>query len=193
MARTPQEMREAIARNLPEKTGRSLEEWVELVRAQGPEARKDRVAWLKQEYKLGHGQASTVAEAAAKPIGYAELTPEERLAAQYEGPKAALRPIFDKLLTAVKELGNDITVNPLQTYTAIIRRRQFALIQPSTGTRVDLGLVLPGIEQTPRLQTAGGLGNVRTTHRVALESPDDVDDEVLGWLKVAYDLDTSPR
>jgi hypothetical protein len=52
---------------------------------------------------------------------------------------------------------------------------------------VDLGLKLPGVEPTERLQAAAGFGSGQITHRVALTSEAEVDDEVLGWLKAAYE------
>jgi hypothetical protein len=134
-----------------------------------------------------------IGEEAGKAADHVVSTPEERLAAQYANEKAALRPICDKLIAVVRMLGKDITVNVLQAYVAVIRRHQFAVIRPSTDAWVDLGLVLPGFEQTPRLQVAGAVGSARTTHRIALHSPDDVDDDVIAWLKVAYDVDASPR
>ena len=134
-----------------------------------------------------------VGEEAGEPADDLRRTPEERVAVQYAGEKAALRPIYDKLTAVIRMLGNDITVNALRTYVVVVRRHQFAVIRPSTNSWVDLGLVLPGFEQTPRLQVAGAVGSARTTHRVALRSPDEVDDEVVGWLQVAYDLDASPR
>jgi hypothetical protein len=110
----------------------------------------------------------------------------DQFAAQYAGAKAALRPIYDRLAEAATALGSDVTLEPRKTYVALARGRQFGLIQPSTKSRIDLGLKLPGVEPTARLQAAAGFGSGQITHRVALTSAADVDDEVLGWLKAAY-------
>jgi hypothetical protein len=111
----------------------------------------------------------------------------ELLEAQYAGPKAALRPIYDAVVAAARALGPDMTVDPRQTYVSLIRKKQFALVQPTTRTRLDLGLVLPGAAPTGRLQAAGSFGNGRTSHRVALAAPADADAEVRGWLQAAYE------
>jgi hypothetical protein len=70
---------------------------------------------------------------------------------------------------------------------ALVCGRQFGLIQASTKSRIDLGLKLPGVAPTERLQAAGNFGSGQITHRVALTSEVEVDDEVLGWLKAAYE------
>ena len=81
----------------------------------------------------------------------------------------------------------DVEVGPRGTYVSFGRPKQFALVQPSTKTRVDVGLRLPGLAATERLLEAGSFGSGNITHRVALFSPDDVDAELEGWLREAYE------
>jgi len=38
---------------LPQKTGRSIEEWITLTKTAGPPTEKERIDWLKKEHKLG--------------------------------------------------------------------------------------------------------------------------------------------
>ena len=61
------------------------------------------------------------------------------------------------------------------------------MIQPSTATRVDLGLILKGVEPQGRLEVSGSF-NAMFTHRIKLGRLDDVDDEVVGWLRRAYEM-----
>jgi predicted transport protein len=107
--------------------------------------------------------------------------------AQYAGPKAALRPIFDRVLAAVQSFGDDIELQTRQTYIAFARSKQFAAVQPSTRTRVDIGLKLPGVPMGGRLEPAANTGSGSMTHKVALTSPEEVDDELIGWLRRAYE------
>jgi predicted transport protein len=104
---------------------------------------------------------------------------------QYAG-KEALLPIYERLATVIGALGKDVEPGPRGTYVSYGRPKQFALVKPSTKTRVDLGLRLPGAAATERLQEAGSFGSGNITHRVALTSPDDVDAELEGWLREAY-------
>jgi predicted transport protein len=187
MPKSPMEMRAAITRNLAAKTGKTWEEWVELVRREGSGARKEQVEWLKQVYGLGHVTAALIVEEALRPADHAEPTDEELVEAQYAGEKAKLRPIYDRVMAAVQSLGPDVEIGVRQTYVAFSRGRQFGLIQASTKSRVDLMFTLPGVEPTDRLKPAGSAGSGRTTHKVALTSPDEVDSEVLGWLRQAYE------
>jgi len=186
MPKTPREMREAIIRNLPKNTGKTLEQWLAVLKKEGPKDPKLARAWLKEKHGLGHGQAGMIA---AELTGGPSFTksPEDLVEAQYAGPKAELRPIYEKLLQAARKLGKDVRVEPCTGYVPLIRKNQFAVIRASTKTRVDLGLALGDAEPEGRLATGKVQGtSERITHRIALESPKDVDAEVLRWLKRAY-------
>lgn len=184
--KTPMDMYHAVIANLPTKTGRTLEEWVAIVREQGMTRPMVIVNWLKTEHQIGHSTAGIIANEALKPADFVELPPAELLARQYAGPKASLRPIFEAIAEAVAALGGDTRQEVRQQYVAFVRIRQFALAQPSTRTRMDLGLVLPGVAPAERLVAAGSFGSGRITHRVALATPADVDAAVLSWLRTAY-------
>ena len=44
---------QGIIANLPAKTGRSIDEWIELLGREGPASTKDQSGWLKRTHKLG--------------------------------------------------------------------------------------------------------------------------------------------
>ncbi len=100
---------------------------------------------------------------------------------------APIKPILARLTSVIEELGSDVAVEPLESYIAFSRgRRLFAVLQPSTATRLDVGLVLPGAEEGERLRPAGSSGWERITHRVSLAHEDEIDGELTGWLRAAY-------
>src|SRR5437879_5506225 len=101
MPNSPVDMWTAITINLPQKTGRSLEEWVALVQAQDLPTRRERLEWLKREHKLGHSTASIITQESLKPADYVEPTPEEHVERQYAGARAGLRPIYEWLIQTV--------------------------------------------------------------------------------------------
>jgi hypothetical protein len=183
---------------LKTKTGRSLEEWVALVKKEGPKAEKERREWLKAKHKFGTNHASWIAER-VDGKGADQDTPEGYLKAaasyveeQYAGPKAKLRPIFEQLLALGKSLGTDVKACPGKTIVPLYRHHVFAQIKPTTNTRIDLGFALAAFQgKLPkRLIDTGGLAKKdRITHRIEIKSNADLDDEVEKWLKVAYDLD----
>jgi hypothetical protein len=78
-----------------------------------------------------------------------------------------------------------VKVPPKNTLVGFGAKAQFVMLQPSTPDRFDVGLKLPGVEPTDRLQPAGKW-NRQMTHRVSLTSPDDVDAELLTWIKQAH-------
>lgn len=189
MPLSPQGMMDAIERNLPARTGRTLAQWVALVKKTGPKERRERIAWLRKEHGLGGTTAMLVAHAAEgrKPMDdYADQ--EGLVNALYSGKKAGLRPTHDAAVAAARRLGQDVVASSRKTYVALSRTKQFAVLQPSTADRVDLGLVLPGAAGTGRLEPCTTVGSGRVTHRIRLEAPRDVDTFVKRWLKAAYEM-----
>jgi predicted transport protein len=113
------------------------------------------------------------------------LSEEEKIKAQYKG-KEHLWPVYDKLAATIKGFGDDVSFGIRKTYVGLQRGKQFGIIQPTTKTRLDVGLKLPDTAVTDRLQEAGHFGSGQVTHKVAVFSLDDVDRELVGWLKMAY-------
>ncbi len=188
----------SIVENLPERTGRSLEQWVALVKKRGPKSEKERRAWLSGEHELGGTTASLIAEFAEgkgaedfDPDAYLE-TAVEYVEQMYAGPKASLRPLHDALIGLGRSLGKDVKVCPCKTIVPLYREHVFAQIKPATRTRIDFGLALKGAKRKPpkRLLETGGLEKGdRITHRFPIESLGEIDREVKDWLAVAYALD----
>lgn len=187
-----------IIDNLPERTGRSMEEWVALVESEGPVGEEERRAWLKTEHGLGGTTAWMIAE---RSVGkgdegtdaeaYLRIAPKY-VDEMYAGPKAALRPIHDALVDIGRSLGEDVKVSPATTIVPLYRKHVFAEIKPSTQTRIDLGLALKKAEGSlPErlIDTGGAKKGDRITHRIPLASIEEVDEEVGKWMQVAYELD----
>ena len=181
MAKSPEEMAASMISNLKEKTGKTLPQWLKISRGSGEAKHGAIVKFLKTEHGVTHGYANLIA---AKTLESGE--PTDPVEAQYSGGKEALKPIYTAFVRAVKKIGKDVEIAPKKTYVSLRRRKQFALIQPSTKTRVDVGLNLKGVPPAGRLEPSGSF-NSMCTHRVRLESKKDVDAELEGWLKDAYD------
>ena len=184
---------------LPEKTGRSLEEWLRFIQESGPATEKERREWLKAEHKLGTNTAWWLAE---RSLGKGEeaADPEAYLtqALQYvedmfAGGKAHLRPLYEELLKLGLSLAPDVKACPCQTIVPLYRNHVFAQIKPTTKTRIDLGFALKDTPATGRLLDTGGFAKKdRITHRIPIASLAEIDDEVRRWLKTAYDMDAEP-
>jgi hypothetical protein len=172
-------------RNIEAQTGRSVDAWAAIAREQDLEKHGRIVAWLKAEHGLSHAHANHIAKRATAPP--AAEAGEDPLKALFEGGKAGLRPIYDTLAGTALAFGPDVEIAPKKANVSLRRRKQFALAQPSTRTRLDLGLILPARPPLGRLEASGGF-NAMFTHRVKLAKVGEVDDEVKTWLREAYDL-----
>ena len=180
-------MMNAVTDSMAERTGRSLEDWVALVAGSGVDPLDQNAVrrWLREVHGVKQNSQWAIADAAARDAGWVRPTVEEYVDAQYTGAKAPLRPIFDAVREAVLAFGDDVVVEGRGTYVPFVRRRQFAAVAAATATRVDVGLRLPDPPPSPRLQPANAPGSA--THRMQLSSVADVDDEVRGLLRAAYD------
>jgi hypothetical protein len=182
---------------LKAKTNRSFDEWIKVIRKEGPPTEQARRDWLKQEHGLGTNSARWLAERsvgkgeeASDPDAYLRAA-EKYVEEMFGGKKEHLRPIYDALLKLGLLMGKDTKACPCQTIVPLYRHHVFAQIKPTTRTRIDFGLALGDTKKTPpRLIDTGGFAKKdRITHRFEITSLKDIDDEVKKWLKVAYDRD----
>jgi len=165
---------------MPEKTGKSLSEWKLMLKTMNFSKHSEAVNFLKKEHQVTHGFANTIVALSKEE----NESPADLVENQYKG-KEALLPMYEKLLAVVKDFGEDVTVTPKKASVSVIRKRQFALIKPATKTRIDLGLKLKDKPTTDRLENSGPFGSM-CTHRVQLLNVDQIDTQLIEWLKEAY-------
>ncbi len=173
--------------DLPAKTGRTLQQWIELVREEGPAEEKERrdTAWWLAERAFGNDMGIGEED----PATYLRQA-GQHVEAMFSGGKAGLRPVYDALLALGKALGPDVRACPCKTIVPLYRRHVFAEIKPATRTRIDLGFTLKDAEPTGRLLSTGGRAKGdRITHRVAVTRLEEIDDDVRCWLSAAYEMD----
>ncbi|MBR9920455.1 MAG: DUF4287 domain-containing protein [Bacteroidetes bacterium] len=174
-----------MEKGLLEKTGKSLDHWIKVVKDSRLQKHGEILKFLKSEHGFTHGFANFVSlKARASDAG--SIDNNTLLENQYKG-KESLLPIYEKLVKEIETFGEDVTRTPKKAAVSMIRKKQFALIKPATKTRVDLGLKLKGKPTTDRLGDSGPFGTM-CTHRVQLTSVDQVDDQLIGWLKEAYEM-----
>ena len=117
---------------LKAKTGRSLEEWLKLVRDEGPETEKLRRAWLQARHGLGMNYASWIAACSVgtgedgNPDTYLKQA-AEYVEKMFAGPKEPLRRIYEALLKLGRSLGKDVC--PCQTIMPFYRNHVFCADQ----------------------------------------------------------------
>jgi hypothetical protein len=180
---SPADQLQSMIRNLEEKTGRPLAEWVQVARQSGLTKHKEILNHLKGEHGLTYGYANLVAMTALEAEKPAET---DAVSAQYAGARAGLRPVYDRIVDAVRQFGPDVEIAPKKAYVSLRRKKQFGLVQPSTSARVDVGLNLKEAPASGRLELSGSFSEM-VSHRVRLGSADEVDAELIAWLRAAYE------
>ncbi|MCA9937866.1 MAG: DUF4287 domain-containing protein [Anaerolineales bacterium] len=183
---TPDPAVQTMIDNLERKYGKTLAEWTRIARTVEPQKHGQIVKHLKAEHGIGHGYANLIAQETLRRVISDVPAEDDLVAAMFAGSKEKLRPIYARLLEAAQGFGADVEVAPKKTYVSLRRRKQFALVQPSTRTRVDLGLNLPATEPQGVLEAVGSF-NAMCTHRIRLEGVEMVDETVLDWLRAAYE------
>ena len=172
--------------NIQKRTGKSLDELVALVKKSSLAKHGEMVAMLKDTLGMGHGDANILVHFANKSAQvFADAGGvDAELDRIYTGPKAALRPIHEKVMAAVNAFG-PFEIAPKKANVSLRRKKQFATIGPVTNTRVEVGLNMKGVKGTSRLEElpAGGM----CQYRVKLTSPAEVDAELIAWIRTAYD------
>lgn len=169
--------------NIQKRTGKSLEELKAIIDASGMDKHGQLVAMLKTDLGMGHGDANTVVHWARRQ----EETPGQsgqELDTLYVGKKAALKPIHERILKSLHQFGG-FEVSPKKAYISYRRKKQFCMVGPATNTQVEVGLNVKGLESGERLKElpAGRMCN----YKVRLSSAEEVDSELVCWLKSAFD------
>lgn len=170
--------------NIEKMTGNSLAYWINVVQTSGLEKHGELVNYLKSQHGFTHGNANVIVHFAKKSHAGAADNQDELIVAQYQG-KEELHQWYNRIMLVVATFGTDIEIAPKKAYVSLRRKKQFAIIQPSTKTRLDVGL---NIKDTPvsGLCEPAGSWNSMCTHRIKVEHGSQLDDELFSWLRKAY-------
>lgn len=175
---------QTMIENLHKNTGKSLEEWIEIVKTQSFEKHGEILKFLKEKHELTHGFANLIAhKAKGSDAGSAE-NQNDLITKQYQG-KEHFKPIYDTLISEIMSFGNDIEIAPKNTYVSLRRKKQFALLNPATKTRYEIGINLKG--QEPKGKLEAEKPNAMCSHKINIADINDIDKEVLKWVKMAYE------
>lgn len=178
-------MRQRIHAQLERQTGDGVDEWNKKIAAAAPAEEPALREWLNERHVTGYPQMLLVWET----FGYPDflLASADTLVEAQFADRPGLRPILDAVIAAASDLG-EVTIQARRTYVSLLTpRRTFAIVQPTTRKRIDLGLRLGDVPADGRLVEAKNLGNDAITHRIGLEAVEDLDTRALDWLRRAYD------
>ncbi|MBN2777384.1 MAG: DUF4287 domain-containing protein [Bacteroidales bacterium] len=175
---------QTMLENLHKNTGKTLEQWIEIVKKQNFEKHGQILKFLKEEHSFTHGFANMVAMKSRKADAGSVENKVGLIEKQYEG-KEHFKPIYDKLLSEILKFGKDVEVAPKNAYVSLRRKKQFALLNPATKTRFEIGINLKGQEPQGKLEPEKP--NAMCSHKIKLIDVTDIDEEVIEWIKTAYD------
>jgi hypothetical protein len=173
--------------NIQKKTGRTLAQLAAAAKKSGLTRHGELRDYFKSAYGLGHGDANLLVHTILKSDGAGAAAGKslaQVLDEIYAGPKAALRPIHERLMDSIRKFG-EFEVAPKKGYLSLRRSRQFAMLGPKTNTRFELGLNVRGLPKDARLleQPKGSMCN----YIVNLTEAGQVDARVIAWARAAYE------
>ncbi len=173
-----------IIENLHKNTGKTLEQWTDIVKTQNFTKHGEVIKFLKEQHGLTYGFANLIAhKAKGSDPGSAE-NPDDLITKQYQG-KEHFKPIYDKLISEIQTYGKDFEIAPKNSYVSLRRKKQFAILNPATKTCFEIGINLKGQEPKGILQAEKP--NAMCSHKISIADSNHINKEVLEWIKTAYD------
>ena len=181
-------------RNIQARTGKTIAELHAVLAASGLARTGERRSLLMEQFKLGYGDANTVALFYGKPVPALDGGPPpaapaadaagDPLDALYVGAKAPLRALHEAVIRQVRGFG-EFEQAPKKAYVSLRRKKQFAVVGPATKDLIEIGINARDLAPGARLKTMPVGGMCPYTLRIA--GPGDIDAELTGWLRTAYD------
>jgi len=171
--------------NIEKSTGKKLNDWIAIVNKSGFAKHGELVNFLKEKHGFTHGNANMVVHYAKQSHAGAAENDTDWITEQYKG-RENLKPWYDKIMNEINKFGKDIEVSPKKAYVSLRRKKQFAILQPSTKDRFDIGLNIKGVPPSGNVIAAGSW-NAMCTHRIKVEDEMMINKELIGWIKKSYD------
>lgn len=175
---------QTMINNLQKNSGKSLEEWVRIVKKEDLLKHGLIVKFLKETHGFTHGFANMVAHRAMGSDAASNSDSVDLIAEQYKG-RESLKPIYNALIKEINSWGETFEIAPKKANVSLKRKKQFAVVGPATKTRFEIGLMLRGEEATARLEAEKP--NAMCTHKIKITSIDELDAEVYALLRKSFD------
>jgi predicted transport protein len=171
--------------NIEKNTGKKISDWIAIVNKSGFAKHGELVTFLKEKHGFTHGNANVVVHYAKQSHAGAAENSDDLITDQYKG-KENLKPWYDKIMAEINKFGKDVELAPKKAYVSLRRKKQFAIIHPSTKDRLDVGLNIKGIAPSGNVIAAGSW-NAMCTHRIKVEDEKAINKDLIEWIKKSYD------
>ena len=170
--------------NLKLNTGKSLEQWITIVKAENFSKHGEIVKFLKQEHSFTYGFANLVALKARRSDADSFKNKDDLVDSQYKG-KEHFKPLYDKLIAKISDFGNNIEIAPKKAYVSLRSKKQFAILNPATKNRFEIGLIIKDQKGEGILEEEK-TSNSMCSHKINLSSIEEINHEVMNRIKIAY-------
>lgn len=171
--------------NLYKNTGKTLEQWITIVQKENFIKHGEAMNFLKGEHGLTHGFANLIVHKANGTDAASAENQDDLILKQYAG-KEHFKPLYEKLMSEILNFGGDVEIAPKNAYVSLRRKKQFAILQPATKTRFEIGINLKGEAPSGKLEVIK-TANAMCSHKINVTDITEIDREVLHWIKAAYD------
>lgn len=171
--------------NIEKNSGKKVAEWATILSKSGFSKHGELVNFLKQKHGFTHGNANMLVHYAKQSHAGASENETDWIGEQYKG-KEELKKWYDKLMGEINKFGNDVELAPKKAYVSLRRKKQFAILQPSTKERLDVGLNIKGVAASGNVED-GSKWNAMCTHRIRVEDGKAINKDLIGWIKKAYE------
>jgi hypothetical protein len=184
MPKLSKEKRETISKRLQKKTGKSLEQWIELTRKKAPEERREQIQWLKIKQNLDGDFARVIVKMIHEGIGDYDDREVSRL--HFSNGKEYLKPVFEKLVQSLRKNGK-FSVGVNKGYLSLVNTQQFAVVKASNeGLIVGVPRYAVRSARSKNFVPSKTLGTQKITHKITLVDESDLNESVLRVLRAAY-------
>ena len=178
----PKQMGEAMAKNMKSKTGKTVNEWVEILKNASIDNKKESIQFLKTKHQLGHFQAAHIFENLNNIKKYGN---ESNLIEQLFKSKGGKQK-YEEVASYISSLGEDVRIQPCKTYIPFYKKHQFALLAPKGERELLIGINLPDAELQRKNGQPCKLGSDRINCQYSISLDDALTSEIKQALEIAY-------
>lgn len=185
MAKTSGEFEQEFIQTAKEKTGRTLEQWLPVVKSSGLSKQMEITNWLKAEHHLNHMQAQLLAGLYLNN-GQPVYQNENALLNNQFAKAEAMRPLFEAVSEKILELFTGTQLIPKKTYLSYTAAREFAAINIKPA-EIRLGMDLgdmPFDDKVQKTKLAGPMP--RISHMAVITDIKQFDKKLIELLQLSY-------
>ncbi|MBK9270303.1 MAG: DUF4287 domain-containing protein [Saprospiraceae bacterium] len=185
MSKSPAEFEKEFLDSLSSKTGKKLEDWIQIMKKSGFEKTNDLIEYLKTNHSMNHMQAQLLTGIylnGGKPVYMDEDQLLENQFAKCPEMKGLFHQLSDWIITHYP----DTKLIPKKTYLSFTASREFAAVNVKSG-EIRLGLDLGDLPFEGQIQKSKLTGPMpRISHMLVLKNSDFIDKELSNPVRLSY-------